>query len=301
MGKTMKLLRHFTANEEQLDPFPFRRELSMEAYLIENEGVLALDDDAFSSIEIIEEELTLKQGRSSQDTDGRIDILVTYSQEIIGIVELKLGRLENVHLEQLEDYLKERMQILDQYPDIIDPDSSNEPKWIGVLVGSSIDAELAAKINNGYSIDSEVPVAALTIQRFRSTKGNVYVTTDVHFKDTATTRDRTKYTFNGRDLRKGRLVLEVIKQHIENNPEISFAELEQQFPPHTQGSTGVFKSEQAATAVYSRTGRKRHFIKPEELVNLSDQTIAVCNQWGVDNVGNFIEIARNLGYEIEEA
>jgi hypothetical protein len=53
----MKLLRHFTANEEQLEPFPFRRELSMEAYLIENEGVLALDDDVFSSVEIVEEEL----------------------------------------------------------------------------------------------------------------------------------------------------------------------------------------------------------------------------------------------------
>ena len=52
----MKLLRHFTANEEQLDPFPFRRELSMEAYLIENEGVLVLEEDAFSSVEIIEEE-----------------------------------------------------------------------------------------------------------------------------------------------------------------------------------------------------------------------------------------------------
>ncbi len=36
----MKILRHLTANEETLESFPFRRELSMESYLIENESVL---------------------------------------------------------------------------------------------------------------------------------------------------------------------------------------------------------------------------------------------------------------------
>ena len=100
----MQIFTHLTANDVQLQPFPFHRELSMEAYLIENEGVLALDRDTFSDVEIIETELTLKQGRKT--TDGRIDILATYSQEYIAIVELKLGELKDIHLEQLQDYLK---------------------------------------------------------------------------------------------------------------------------------------------------------------------------------------------------
>ena len=101
----MRLLRHFTANEEQLKKFPFKRELSMESYLVENEGVLALDNDSYSDVTIVQEELTLKQGRLSKDTDGRIDILATYSNEYIGVIELKLGELNEIHLIQLEDYL----------------------------------------------------------------------------------------------------------------------------------------------------------------------------------------------------
>jgi hypothetical protein len=297
--EAMKLLRHFTANEEQLDPFPFRRELSMEAYLLENEGVLVLDDDTFSMVEIVEAELTLKEGRSSKETDGRIDILVSYSQEYIGIVELKLGELEALHLQQLEEYL-EKKELTLNHPEIRNSVLSDDPKWVGILVGSSINSELAAKITDGYSPNG-VPIAALTIQRFRSTKGNVYVTTDVYFKDTRKVKDKTKYVFNGNKKTKNRLVLDVIKKHIENHPEISFAALEKQFPKGTQGSTGVFATEQRGTEVYRNTGHKRYFIKPEELIKLSDVTIAVCNQWGVDNIGTFIEIARKLGYEIEES
>lgn len=41
----MQLFRHLSANAVQLEPFPFKRELSMAAYVVENEGVLALDRD----------------------------------------------------------------------------------------------------------------------------------------------------------------------------------------------------------------------------------------------------------------
>lgn len=124
----MQIFKHFTANDVQLEPFPFKRELSMEAYLVENEGVLGLDSDTFSNVEIIEVELTLKHGRNCKNTDGRIDILATYSQEYIAVVELKLGELESSHLEQLEDYLKEKDQILMQYPRIWDSELNNSPK-----------------------------------------------------------------------------------------------------------------------------------------------------------------------------
>lgn len=295
-----KILRHFTANDEQLAPFNFKRELSMESYLVENEGVLGLDNDIFASnnVEIIEEELTLKQGRSSKDTDGRIDILATYSGEYIAVIELKLGQLESIHLEQLEDYLKQKQQILDQYPDILNQETSPVPKWIGVLVGSSITPDLANKITQGYTTDDGIQIAALTIQRFRSSRGNIYVTTDTFFKNTSNSKDITKYKFNGETFGKGRLVLAVMKHHIELNPELTYAELEKQIPKHNQGSLGVFYPASEANDILTRTGRKRHFIASNELIELSDSTIAICTQWGMRNIDKFITKAKELGYVI---
>lgn len=295
-----KILRHFTANDEQLAPFNFKRELSMESYLVENEGVLGLDNDIFASnnVEIIEEELTLKQGRSSKDTDGRIDILATYSGEYIAVIELKLGQLESIHLEQLEDYLKQKQQILDQYPDIINQETSPVPKWIGVLVGSSINPELANKITQGYTTSDGIQIAALTIQRFRSSRGNIYVTTDTFFKNTSNSRDITQYKFNGETFGKGRLVLAVMKHHIELNQELSYAELNNQFPKRYQGSKGVFTLAEEANRIYSETGRKRHFIGPNEIIDIADSTIAICTQWGVKNIDKFISRAKEFGYII---
>lgn len=294
----MRILKHLTANEVQLTPMPFKRELSMEAYLIENEDILSLDRDAFCDVSIIQEELTLKQGRSSKDTDGRIDILITYSSEYIGIVELKLGELEEIHLTQLEDYLTEKEQILDQYPDILSAGSLITPKWVGVLVGSSINAKLADKISNGYNTVAGVPIAALTVQRYKGEDGSVYVTTDTYFKKSTSSRDTSKYGFNGKMFGKGRLVLEIIKDHVENNPDITFSELEKQFPKKIQGSKGVFSTSDEANDTLIRESR-RNFLKPNELISLSDSTIAVSTEWGIMNIGRFIKQARMYGYKIE--
>ena len=282
----MQIYTHLTANDVQLQPFPFQRELSMEAYIIENEGVLALDQDIFSDVEIVECELTLKQGRGIS-TDGRIDILATYSQEYIAIIEHKLGELKDIHLKQLEDYLQQREQILHKYP-AITPNDCIKPKWIGLLVGSSIESNLASRIINGYQTSEGIPIAALTIQRFRSKDANIYVATDTYFKNLSSSRDFSKYIFNGMMLKKNRLVLEVVKHYVANHPNISYAELEAAFPKRYQGAKGVFTTVETAQA-----GRDiRHFIKPEEIIQLSDCQIAVCTQWGKGNIENFIKLAK---------
>ncbi|HCM06063.1 MAG TPA: hypothetical protein DIC30_08660 [Oceanospirillales bacterium] len=270
----------------------------MESYLVENEGILALDNDTYSDVTIVQEELTLKQGRSSKDTDGRIDILATYSSEYIGVIELKLGELNEIHLTQLEDYLIQKHQIIEQYPDILDKNISPEPKWVGVLVGSSIHPELAAKINNGYTTKCGVAIAALSIQRFKGSNGGVYVTTDVFFKNNASIKDTTKYTFNGSSYGKGRLALAILKKYVEDSPQITYSELENVFHKSLQGSSGVFSSQHEAEEIFSSSSRRRHFLKPEELISLSDTTIAVSSQWGVGNIDNLISKAKELGYVV---
>jgi hypothetical protein len=83
----------------------------MESYLIENPDVLVLDDDELSTVEILDVELPIKNGRVRKNSDGRIDLLALYGQSTLGIIELKLGELNHDHLNQLEDYMNETNQI----------------------------------------------------------------------------------------------------------------------------------------------------------------------------------------------
>lgn len=294
----MQILRHMTANNIQLEPMPFQRELSMEAYLIENEGVLALDPEIFNRVEIIETELTLKQGRKSKDTDGRIDILATYSEEYIGVVELKYGELGQAHLNQLEDYLDQREQILKDYPNLVNKELSESAKWLGVLVGSSLNKELEKKLSDGYLSRQSIPIAALTIRRYRGSDGQIYVVTDTYFNSRTSEKDYTKYSFDGKTFGKGRLVLAVIQKFVEDHPEITYSELAKAFPPETQGSLGVFVLKSEADKIYASTSRKRHFIEPDEIVKLKDAVVAVCSQWGSRNIEKFLPVAKKYGFKI---
>ena len=295
----MQILKHLTANNIHLEAMPFQRELSMEAYLIENEGVLALDNEIFDSVEIIEAELTLKQGRKSKDTDGRIDILVKYSEEYLGIVELKLGQLDHIHLEQLEDYLDSRESLLLDYPDLITQDLIEKPKWLGILVGSSISPDLERKLTDGYLTRHGITVMALTIQRFRGNDGQIYVVTDTYANLKKSEKDYTRYFFNAKTYGKGRLVLAVVSHYIVEHPNVTFSELLKIFPKHIQGRRGVFDTLEAANELYTRTSRKRHFLKPDEVLRLSDTEIAVDSGWGIKNIVKFISAAESLGYKIE--
>lgn len=293
----MRYYRHITANDVQLDPFPFKRELSMEAYLIDNENVLALDDDTFSNVEIVGAEISLKE--TSANGDGRLDILATYSQEYAAIIELKIGQINKESLKQLEGYLKQRQQLLTEKYKFFDKETMKNPKWIGVLVGSDIDENLASKIREGhYSLDCKIPIAALTIKRYRGSDGSIIVTTDTYF-NTPKDKDNTKYKLNGRIYGKGRLVHAAIKAHIESDPDITYAMLQHRFPDKLQGSSGVIRTLSEAEKIRSDTGYKRHFMNADEIIQLNDGPIAVSSQWGKDNIDGFINQAVSLGLIIE--
>ena len=219
-------------------------------------------------------------------------------------MELKLGEINQLHLTQLEDYLLKKEQILKEFPDIISQDVADSPKWIGLLVGDSIESSLATKLENGYTTDEGVLIAGLTVRRFRGKNGGVFIATDTYFKDTSTnSRDTSKYVFNGNEYNKGRLVLAVMQEYVSQHTEITYSELQNKFPTSLQGSSyGVFSSIEKANEIIERspTGRARHFVKPDELIELSSVTIAVCSQWGIDNIRRFIDQAKSLGFEISK-
>jgi hypothetical protein len=269
----------------------------MEAYLLDNSDILALDEDDLSTVEIVEAEVTLPGGRKSKQSGGRIDLLAIYGKSTIGVVELKLEELNESHLKQLEDYLANADEIRNQCQEFVD---TKDPKFLGVLVGTSIDSILRAKIEKGYVAPDSVPIAALTLARYTD-DNNVYVVTDTFFRNVSRTFDMTKYDFNGKVYGKNRLVLATIKKYVEDHPESTFSALEKAFPRNLQGGWGCFDTVDEAQGILASSGHRRHFLKPEEIVDLADARIAVCDQWGIGNIGRFLEAARKLGFRIKEA
>ena len=170
------------------------------------------------------------------------------------------------------------------------------PKWIGVLVGSSINPSLAAKIIGGYQTTDGLPIAALTLQRFRSKDGNIFIATDTYFRDRSRSKDYSQYKFNGKIFNKRRLALNIVKHYVEINPNISYSKLEAVFPKWCQGTRGVFTTTESAQI--EGKGR-RNFMKPDEVIDLADSQVAVSNQWGITNICHIIELARELGYTIK--
>ena len=164
-----------------------------------------------------------------------------------------------------------------------------------MLVGTSISPELQRKLQDGYVTQRGVPIAGMVIRRFRSLKGEIFVITDTFFKYNYKNRDFSKFEFKGKTYNKARLVNKVIKSIAELNPNITYAELERFIPQNLQGSIGVFTTIENAQEIYDRTGHKRHYLKPEELIKLSDSTIATSNQWGIENIDPFVNHINSLG------
>jgi len=293
----MKLYRHVTANSILLKRMPFIRELSMEAYLIENEAVLRLNDDDLSEVQVIDSELPIANGRPTRNSDGRIDLLALYNNETLGIIELKNATLTQEHFKQLQEYFGEKNEIFSAHKDAVNS-VSGSPKWIGILVGTGIDPGLQEQIVSGtLRISDEIPVAALVVSRYRSDDGQIFVTVDSYYKSTI--KDRSKFLFSGKTYGKGRLALALVKKYVEDHPDVHFADLEQTFPKATQGTLGVLSTLEDAQAIYEKYGYKRHFIEEDEVLKVGATTVAVCSQWGIGNIGNLIALAKSLNYKVE--
>lgn len=122
-------------------------------------------------------------------------------------------------------------------------------------------------------------------------------------------RDITKFSFNGKDkLAKNRLVLEVIKQYVDSQQEVSYTELKKVFPDKLQGSIGVIKNEQdliqwEKNKKDSNKRKNRFFTDEKDIIRLvNNEKIYVCTEWGAgekENILSFINHVKNkLDYKI---
>lgn len=108
-------------------------------------------------------------------------------------------------------------------------------------------------------------------------------------------RDFSKYKFNGNTYGKNRLVLAVIKAYLDST-KATYDELKNVFADSIQGNWGVFQTVEFA----EKKDSKRYFLKPGEILVTGDGvSIAVCTQWGMPKIDDFINAAIKLGYEIK--
>lgn len=113
-----------------------------------------------------------------------------------------------------------------------------------------------------------------------------------------TGKDNTKYIFKGMICGKNKLVLNVVKEYVKINPNITVAELQEVFDYSLQGSRnyGVVKRIEEAKLVSDY--EKRFFVDDEIMV--SDGIVVVCTQWAISNINRFIVRAEQLGFDIKK-
>jgi hypothetical protein len=285
----MFIHQHFSANSIPIKEFPFTRELSMEAYIWDNEGILTIENYS-QDIIIIQNQVKLIDG--GDDRDGRIDLLARYGQERLAIVELKLGDLRNSCYDQLKNYLNVKAQVIEKVDNAWDK-SMGEPKWLGIMIGNRIDNELIQNLEKCNYLYGDIPIVAMTMRRYRSEDGCIYVITDTYCSPN-TGRDYSKYIFKNDTYGKSRLVHAVVKDYANSHPNICFDELYGKFPKKLQGSWGVIRRYDDVMDTVANPAA-RFYIKPDELIELKDgNTIVVCNNWGrnsngKDNIETFIK------------
>ena len=108
-------------------------------------------------------------------------------------------------------------------------------------------------------------------------------------------RDTTQYEFLGQVYNKRNLVLAVVTYYLHEHPQLTLDELRQIFPDSLHSSFGVIALMEKAL----EKGQKRYFLDESQILRTGDnQTVAVCNQWGIGNIGPFLDIAKQLGYDI---
>lgn len=109
----------------------------------------------------------------------------------------------------------------------------------------------------------------------------------------------TKYSVRnlGKGFNKRSLVLEVVHDWASKN-EANFEALLEHFPDDLQGSLGVVKKMTDRGDLSLKEFMKRFNLN--EMILLADsEKVAVCKEWGKDNIVKFIEHSNSLGYQID--
>ena len=113
------------------------------------------------------------------------------------------------------------------------------------------------------------------------------------------TKDTTRYSFNGSPFYpKKRFVLAVVKQYVNDHPDITYDELERIFPSEMiSKKRGVIRPLSVVQEWIQNNPdlSSRFFLETEELITLSDGLqYTIYNQWALKQFNKFLEVARYI-------
>lgn len=114
-------------------------------------------------------------------------------------------------------------------------------------------------------------------------------------------KDFSKYLFEGNTYGKSRLVLAVVKKYVEDHHPTTFDELESAFPSSIQGSLGVVRRIEDVSDKYKGIGGVKRYFVDDVIYLASGEQVIVCTQFGATNTEKFVEhVTNELGYAIEK-
>jgi hypothetical protein len=111
-------------------------------------------------------------------------------------------------------------------------------------------------------------------------------------------QDRRPYHLNGFEAGKGRIVLQLVKQYLQDHPGAKFNQLKSIFTDEilNTGKLTFLEEENKVSKL------DRYFSKENEVLTSGDGVrFMVCTQWGSANFPDVIELAADLGYSITPA
>lgn len=205
----MYIEKTMSINGVVLEDYPFNKEVFLEGFLLEHLNHICPPGYEASGVDPVNQ--IPVHGGGQDGSDGRIDIafeLAAESNNPWALAEIENVRLDIPHLNQLLAYLSQQQQLISEIQKRLGKNVS-PGRWIGILVGPSIDASLgAALVNNAWQelpgINhnlKDVEIGAVVVNRYREKANNaIYVFADKYFpiRSSSSGRDYSKFSFDDR-------------------------------------------------------------------------------------------------------
>lgn len=180
---SFKIFKQLAAENVVLSEMRFISELNLEAFLIENTQLLTTDEYT-SSVNIILNQLSLKNGRRTKKTDGRIDLLANIDNEYVAVIELKNAIIINDHIAQLCDYLGEFNERKEELLSELSKDHIFQGnKLMGIIVGTDFHPAVKAELIAGKYLN-DIQIIGLSIKRYATIdKKEIYIMSELFAPD----------------------------------------------------------------------------------------------------------------------
>lgn len=277
-----------STHQQQL--FSYMRQLKMEYGVLIGQAIqIFYDGDLVQQ----DDPVLLDTIRFERDSKKGEDFVRLFSKENFNFGSLKEYTLQSIRkINRKQDFrlLLARITSKDfkeKFSDLI------KQEFIGEYDGELIDSvlnELNIEIATKNKAGNANPDQIIEIKPNKRNSNDTILAKELTSND----RDYSKYFFKGQTFGKNRLVLEVLKDYVENNPSTTYSQLKTIFPDSLQGR------ETFTTEIEAKQKRdRRNFIKPNEVIPLIYTTIAVSTQWSLGNITRFIDHCKQMNINIQ--